>query len=97
MTDDAGILQFSKYENPDPLSGYTLDDNARALLVTLMAKVDSCTHARNYINYLYMAQQPDGSWSNFLFNNRFSPRFDSEDSIGRAILACSMGTLSQWP
>jgi hypothetical protein len=26
-----GILQFSKFSEPDPESGYTLDDNARAL------------------------------------------------------------------
>jgi hypothetical protein len=95
MTDESGILQFSKYGNPDPLSGYTLDDNARALLVFLMAKSETPYNVRSYINYLYMAQQPNGSWANFLLDNKFSSQFDSEDSIGRAILTCSMGTLSQ--
>ena len=33
LTDDFGIIQFANYANPDKLSGYTLDDNARALLV----------------------------------------------------------------
>jgi hypothetical protein len=94
MTDESGILQFSKYGNPDPLSGYTLDDNARALMVFLIAKNETPNNVRSYLNYLYMAQQPNGSWANFLLNNKFSSQFDSEDSIGRAILACSLGTLS---
>lgn len=96
MTDATGILQFSQYGNPDPMSGYTLDDNARALLVFLAAKNETPKNVGSYINYLYAAQQPDGSWSNFLLNNQFSSHFDSEDSIGRAILACSTGTLSQY-
>src|SRR5690606_10956294 len=32
MTTDFGILQFSKINCPDVTSGYTLDDNARALI-----------------------------------------------------------------
>ncbi|MGI6469254.1 MAG: hypothetical protein ACOX0Q_09645 [Syntrophomonadaceae bacterium] len=35
MTDDVGMLQFSKSALPDSGSGYTLDDNARALMVAL--------------------------------------------------------------
>lgn len=97
MTDKSGILQFSQYEKPDPRSGYTLDDNARALLVIMLTGNDNYHLAENYINYLYKAQLPDGNWFNILLNNRFSSRFDSEDSIGRAILACSIGTQSSWP
>ncbi|MGI5921681.1 MAG: hypothetical protein ACOX6I_08100 [Syntrophomonadaceae bacterium] len=96
MTTRSGILQFSQHQNPDPSSGYTLDDNARALLVFLKTKT-SYPEIWNYINYLYTAQQPDGTWFNFLLNDQFSSRFDSEDSIGRAILACSMGALSTRP
>ena len=32
MTTNFGMLQFSVINQPDPLSGYTLDDNARALI-----------------------------------------------------------------
>ncbi|MFW9865668.1 MAG: glycosyltransferase [Candidatus Thorarchaeota archaeon] len=32
LTDNFGLLQFSRYAKPDKLSGYTADDNARALL-----------------------------------------------------------------
>ena len=33
MTDNFGMFQFAKLTDPDPDSGYTLDDNARALIV----------------------------------------------------------------
>ena len=36
LTTDYGILQFSKFSQPDPESGYTLDDNARALINMVM-------------------------------------------------------------
>ena len=32
MTTNFGMIQFSKIAQPDKLSGYTLDDNARALI-----------------------------------------------------------------
>ena len=32
MTDNFGMFQFAKLTNPDPASGHTLDDNARALI-----------------------------------------------------------------
>jgi len=95
MTDENGMLQFSKLSTPDPMSGYTLDDNARALIVALSMD-NGEEYALKYANYLYKAQRPDGSWSNFLLNGQYFSHFDSEDSIGRALLACSLGTLSQW-
>lgn len=33
MTDDAGMIQFALFHVPDKSSGYTVDDNARAMLV----------------------------------------------------------------
>jgi hypothetical protein len=36
MTTDTGIIQFSKINQPDIKSGYTLDDNARALVAMCM-------------------------------------------------------------
>ena len=35
MTDEVGMLQFCQLGLPDAGSGYTLDDNARALMVAL--------------------------------------------------------------
>ncbi|MDD5455019.1 MAG: glycosyltransferase [Candidatus Ratteibacteria bacterium] len=36
LTDDFGIIQFAKLSLPDVSSGYTLDDNARALIVACL-------------------------------------------------------------
>ena len=36
MTTDMGIIQFSKINQPDNCSGYTLDDNSRALVAMCM-------------------------------------------------------------
>ncbi len=33
MTDEFGMFQFARLTDPDPSSGYTLDDNARALII----------------------------------------------------------------
>jgi glycosyltransferase involved in cell wall biosynthesis len=44
MTDSFGMFQFAKLTHPDPNSGYTIDDNARALIAA--AKVYQNT--RNY-------------------------------------------------
>ena len=35
LTDKTGIIQFSKGPRPDIKSGYTIDDNARALIIAL--------------------------------------------------------------
>jgi len=94
MTDDNGLLQFSQLGKPDPRSGYTLDDNARALLLSIYRGDEK--KATCYASYLYRAQK-GASWSNFLLDGKFSSQFDSEDSVGRALLACSIGVTSPWP
>jgi hypothetical protein len=96
MTDKRGILQFSNLDKPDPQSGYTLDDNARALIVALyMDDGHNLAHiySHNLLNFL----QPDGSWSNLLLNGIYFSEFNSQDSVGRALLACSLGSNCSWP
>lgn len=96
MTDNSGILQFSHGDVPDPNSGYTLDDNARALLVSIFS-ADAKELAGCYTSNLYRCQRPDGSWSNFQLGSQFNSSFNSEDSVGRALLACCVGAVSNWP
>jgi len=91
MTDDTGIIQHAKYGIPNLKEGYCLDDNARALLMVLMA------YKRNkhplalklsptYLSYINYMQNPDGTFRNFLsFNRNFMDEQGSEDSFGRAI------------
>ncbi len=95
MTDATGIVQFAKWDKPDFNSGYTVDDNARALLVALnMAGKEGPAYARIYAGFLHSAQRTDGSWCNLMVHGRFTPELDSEDSLGRAFLACSAAASS---
>jgi len=96
MTTDMGILQFSKINQPDFNSGYTLDDNARALIVTAMnyertRDEDSISTIYKYLSFIRLCQQPEGDFLNYVDkNNKFTSQNYSEnldDSNGRTIWA----------
>jgi glycosyltransferase involved in cell wall biosynthesis len=93
LTDDTGIVQHAKYGIPNLKEGYCLDDNARALIMALMA------YQRNkspeafellpvYLSYIHYMQTDDGNFRNFLsFDRRYLDEVGSEDSFGRTIWA----------
>ena len=93
LTDDTGIIQHAKFGIPNLKEGYCLDDNARALLMVLMAfrqKKDpqALKLAPIYLSYIHYMQNKDGTFRNFLsFNRNFLDEVGSEDSFGRAISA----------
>lgn len=90
MTDSTGIIQFSKKAQPDIESGYTADDNARALIVALgMKRQERLRLIKTYMQFLKEAQTTDGTWNNLKLNDRFVSSLNSEDSLGRCILAAS--------
>ncbi len=89
MTDDTGMFQFANKEEPIIESGYTVDDNARALLAAISADDEEVkSMADIYLRFLSAAQKPDGGFTNLKIGNTFLPAIDSEDSIGRAFMAC---------
>jgi len=93
LTDDTGIVQHAKYGIPNLKEGYCLDDNARALIMALMA------YQRNkskeafellpvYLSYIHYMQKDDGNFRNFLsFGRQYLDEVGSEDSFGRTIWA----------
>ena len=96
MTTDIGIMQFSKINEPDPDSGYTLDDNARAMMVmceqyTLEGNGNHLKLTRIYLNFIEFCQQANGSFLNYVsIEQEFTDQNEScnlEDSIGRTIWA----------
>lgn len=100
MTTDCGILQFSKFSQPDPESGYTLDDNARALInMVLYNKVypnKNCVELANtYLNFVEGIQEENGWFNNYKdFEGQLTPQngeVNLEDANGRAIW--SLGTV----
>ncbi|TRX49071.1 glycosyltransferase [Fulvivirga sp. M361] len=93
LTDDTGIIQHAKFGIPNLKEGYCLDDNARALLMVLMAyqqKKDpvALEFMPVYLSYIHYMQRKDGLFRNFLsFNRNFLDDVGSEDSFGRTIWA----------
>lgn len=101
LTDDTGIVQHAKYGIPNLKEGYCLDDNSRALLMSVMAyKQNKDQEALKlmpvYLSYIHYMQRSSGNFRNFLsFNRSFLDEHGSEDSFGRTIWA--LGYLLRYP
>lgn len=93
LTDDTGIIQHAKFGIPNLKEGYCLDDNARALLMVLIAYKQTKDPLTLdllpiYLSYIHYMQNKDGTFRNFLsFNRNFLDEVGSEDSFGRTIWA----------
>ena len=96
LTTGIGLLQFARYHTPDPGSGYTLDDNARALIVAAMLYKQTGAPkmlelAEKYLGFVISCQLPGGSFINY--RNEDGSVSDQnntvnlEDPNGRAIWA----------
>lgn len=94
LTTSFGMLQFSHFCKPDPDSGYTLDDNARALIATLMHyqlyhDEVSLNLAKVYLNFIEFVQTETGWFQNYVdINKNFTvqnEKVNLEDANGRAI------------
>jgi glycosyltransferase involved in cell wall biosynthesis len=104
MTDDTGMLQHSIFTIPNRGEGYTTDDNARALIFSVLLQqmtkhpvgtADSlvANSAGRYLSFLEHAFSPEkGRFKNFLrYDRRWNEPVGSEDCHGRALWA--LGTV----
>jgi len=99
MTDDFGLLQFSLLSIPNKESGYTLDDNARALIFcSWMMKTKSSIDLNKitiiYLNFIQNCLQKNGTFMNYLSFKERIPTIqnnneDLEDAHSRALWALS--------
>jgi glycosyltransferase involved in cell wall biosynthesis len=96
MTTEFGMIQFSKIDVPDIDSGYTIDDNARALITLIkhyeITKDEEYLNLIEiYLNFICFCQQKDGTFLNYVDESeQFMDRNTDEnleDSNGRAIWA----------
>jgi len=96
MTTEFGMIQFSKINQPDLKSGYTLDDNARALVATCMyfktsGDKDSIPEIRKYLAFIKFCQQTTGNFLNYVDQQKnFTGQNNDvnlDDSNGRALWA----------
>ena len=96
LTTDFGMIQFSIINKPDINSGYTLDDNARAMIAMcqyfeLTKDEDAIKYIKIYLNFILYCLQLDGSFLNYVNEKGFFTAQNNEtnlqDSNGRAIWA----------
>ena len=96
MTTETGIIQFSKINQPDINSGYTLDDNARAMVAVCMhykltGDNESLNLINTYLSFIKRCLQPSGNFLNYMDKkNQFTDQnniVNLDDSNGRAIWA----------
>ena len=95
LTTPFGMIQFSIINQPDLDSGYTLDDNARALVAMcqhfeLTNDTADLEYIELYFNFIQFCFQSDGYFLNYVdengkFTNQNNENLD--DANGRAIWA----------
>jgi glycosyltransferase involved in cell wall biosynthesis len=95
MTDSTGILQHAKFTLPNYAEGYCIDDNARALMLTVLLESRGvaieevsalATRYASFIDYAYNAEL--GKFRNFMgYDRRWLESVGSEDSQARALWA----------
>ena len=100
LTDDTGMLQHATFAVPNYAEGYTADDNARALILTILleqlepaAPLATGNLASRYLSFLGHALNPaNGRFRNFLsYERTWSETQGSEDCHGRVLWA--LGTV----
>jgi len=95
MTTDFGMIQFAKINQPDLNTGYTLDDNARALVAVcqhykLTKDTGDLVLIHLHFNFIKFCLQPDGHFLNYVDTEKNFTLQNSEnleDANGRAIWA----------
>ena len=93
MIDHNGMLQHSIFTVPNSVEGYTIDDNARALIVSVLLEAifdgEATKLATRYLAFiLYAYNSENGRFRNFLdFQRKWLESSGSDDSHGRTIWA----------
>ncbi|RZJ67456.1 MAG: glycosyltransferase [Flavobacterium sp.] len=96
MTTNFGMLQFSKLNQPDINSGYTIDDNARAMIALCQHykfknDVSDLKYIGIYLNYIAFCERRDNLFVNYVdMNFNFTDQNKNEnleDSTGRTLWA----------
>ncbi len=97
MTDDTGIFQHAVFSVPNYEEGYTTDDNARALIVSILLESvyngEASKMASRYLAFImYAFNSGNGHFRNFLdFRRNWLETAGSDDSHGRTLW--SLGTV----
>lgn len=93
MTDDTGMLQHAIFTIPNYREGYTIDDNARALLVSILLEetddpkaIELATRYLAFVCYAFNSETK--RFRNFMnYQRQWLEETGSEDSHGRTLYA----------
>ena len=97
MTDDTGMLQHAIFTIPNYREGYSIDDNARALIVSILLEElgsgEALGLASQYLAFIWYAFNTEtGRFRNFMdYQRHWLEESGSEDSHGRTLWA--LGTV----
>lgn len=94
LTDDTGIMQHAVFNIPNRKEGYCTDDNARALLLSVL----TCKQTGNdkeylqllhiYLSFIHYMQTDSGEFKNFMsYAKTTEEERGSEDAFGRTMMA----------
>jgi hypothetical protein len=91
LTDHNAVLQHANFSVPYKREGYTVDDNARALVFATKAQsiwpsVDLTAFQRKLLSFLLLMQSDEGKFHNLMdFSHRINDEPSIGDHLGRAI------------
>jgi glycosyltransferase involved in cell wall biosynthesis len=97
LTDDTGILQHAIFTTPNYSEGYTIDDNARALMISVLlgevGNKEATELATRYLAFTWYAFNPETRrFRNFMdYQRNWLEESGSDDSHGRTLWA--LGTV----
>lgn len=94
LTDSTGVIQHAIFSIPNRRTGYTTDDNARALIAAI--KEFERTGSRpvlrlvsTYLSFMHYAQNASGHFHNFMsYDQVWLDNQGSEDCLGRVLWGC---------
>ncbi len=103
LTTPVGMIQFANFGIPDLDSGYTLDDNARALIATGMyyhhrREPQALSLLETYLDFVISCQQSDGSFLNYVDEHRGFTAQNAEVNLNDAAMRAvwSLGTVVRY-
>lgn len=94
LTDSTGVIQHAIFSIPNRRTGYTTDDNSRALIAAIMEFERTGSRqvlqlVSTYLSFLHYAQTPAGKFHNFMsYDQVWLDDECSDDCLGRVMWAC---------
>lgn len=100
MTDEFGLFQFASFSSPNKAFGYTIDDNARALIICSWLashgkKTTVANLTKTYLEFIKKCQLEDGTFTNYLSHEDKKPTSQNSDENLEEANARALWALSE--